>query len=238
MDRGHVEIGALEEQRHRKLRHAAEPARSVAQLARLRAHIGDEFGDGLHRQLAVHHQHERIGPEHADRRQVLDRVIGHLGHGRQDHDLRLHAPQQRVAVGGRARDAFDRDRAAGAGAVLDHELLAEHVAEALRDDARHAVGVAAGRERHDDLHRPVRPVLGLRRAGSDGAASNQATPATHFQIGMITLRNGDTSRRKLTTTIGRDATPEIAPASARRNRPGSASPPGSAKAATAVRCAD
>jgi hypothetical protein len=36
----------------------------------------------------------------------------------------------------------------------------------LRAQARHHVGVAAGRERHDHRHRPARPVRRLQRGGN------------------------------------------------------------------------
>ena len=53
-------------------------------------------------------------------------------------------PSQRVAVGRGARDLAGRDRAAGAAAVLDHDLLAERRAHGIGDDARHHVVAAAG----------------------------------------------------------------------------------------------
>ena len=77
------------------------------------------------------------------------------------------ADQQRVAVGCRARDGFGADAAAGAAAVLHHHWLAERVRYPLADDAADDVGIAAGRERHDQADRPV----GI---GGEGAARQQA----------------------------------------------------------------
>jgi hypothetical protein len=65
--------------------------------------------------------------------------------------------------------------------VFDHHRLAELLLQRLRDDAADDVGAAAGSERDDHAHRPLRPVLrrGVDRAeeqcGGDGeqAASRQ-----------------------------------------------------------------
>jgi hypothetical protein len=56
------------------------------------------------------------------------------------------------------------DGAAGAAAVFDDELLAEHLAELVVDDARGSVGAAGRRIRHHHPHRAVRP--GILRLGA------------------------------------------------------------------------
>src|SRR6185436_11339916 len=61
-------------------------------------------------------------------------------------------------------DVVDRDVAAGAGAVLDHDLLADLLAERALHDARGGVGAAAGLEADHDGDR-LAGVLGKRRAG-------------------------------------------------------------------------
>ena len=43
--------------------------------------------------------------------------------------------------------------------VLDHERLAQGFLQALRKEARVDIGRSAGRERHDNLHRPRGIVL-------------------------------------------------------------------------------
>jgi hypothetical protein len=96
----------------------------------------------------------------------------------------VEAPeQQRVAVGLRARHRDGADRTAAAGAVLDHERLAELVGEIAAGEPRHHVGVAARRIGHDDRNRTRRPGGGMRanrgsgqrggrQAEADGAAGN------------------------------------------------------------------
>ncbi len=56
--------------------------------------------------------------------------------------------QQRVAVGRRARDQARADRAVGAAAVVDHDGLAERIAELAADEPCHQVERRPGRERH------------------------------------------------------------------------------------------
>ncbi len=51
------------------------------------------------------------------------------------------------------------DVTAGAGAVLDDDRLPPFLRQEIGDDARHGVGGAAGRERHDDLHGAGRIIL-------------------------------------------------------------------------------
>jgi hypothetical protein len=76
----------------------------------------------------------------------------------------------RVAVGRRAEQAGDANRAAGAAHVLDDHGLTERRPHALGNDARDDVGDAAGCERHDHGDRPRRIALrhGARDAARDG----------------------------------------------------------------------
>ena len=57
--------------------------------------------------------------------------------------------------------------------VLDDELLPEPLGELLPDEARHHVGRAAGRERHDDAHDLVRVGLREGRAGKQRGAKRR-----------------------------------------------------------------
>ncbi len=64
------------------------------------------------------------------------------------------------AVGRRLGGHAHADHAGDAAAVVDDDLLAEMRRHALGDDAGHRIDPAAGRERHDQRHRP--PGRGLR----------------------------------------------------------------------------
>ena len=80
--------------------------------------------------------------------------------------------QDGVAVRiGLGDDGF-ADGAAGAAAIFDDELLAEHLAELVVDDARGGVGAAGRRIGHHDPHRPV-GIFGLRKGwGREGRGSH------------------------------------------------------------------
>jgi hypothetical protein len=67
--------------------------------------------------------------------------------------------------------ARGRHRAAGAAAIVDHDLLAERLAHALGDRARQRIVAAAGRKRHHQRDRADR--IGLRRGASDGAGDQR-----------------------------------------------------------------
>jgi hypothetical protein len=76
-----------------------------------------------------------------------------------------HNLQQGVAIRGRFGDRFGSDVAAGAGAVLNDELLAEAIGQPLTHQARLDVGSPAGGKADDDAHRPRRIGLRPRNAG-------------------------------------------------------------------------
>ena len=98
----------------------------------------------------LHHEHVRELGGHADRQQVLQRVVGRF------EDVRVHRERPHVrehdgvAVGRRFRHVVHGDVAARAGAVLDDDLLADLFAERPLQDARRGVGAAAGLEAHHD----------------------------------------------------------------------------------------
>ena len=143
------------------------PGRAVGQLARLRLRERDELGQRLRLHRRIDDQHVRRLRGQCNRREVLDRIVRYLlvEHGIERQRARRH--QEGVAVVRRARDALDTDHVAGAGAVLDEELLLERLGEMIRHHARDDVGAAGGRRGHDDAHGPVRPGLGLRLSGQD-----------------------------------------------------------------------
>ena len=114
--------------------------------------------------------------DEADRREVrhriverplVERLVDAVAAEIADHDL--------IAVRRRARDAERAGHAARAADVLDHHLLAEDFAHALRHGAAVAVDRAAGGIRHHQRERPRRPVLrdGASRAARQGPQAPQ-----------------------------------------------------------------
>jgi hypothetical protein len=61
--------------------------------------------------------------------------------------------QERVAVRRRLRDLIHADAAAGTAAVIDHDRLAEALAERIGNQPRDRIDGATRRERHDQPDR-------------------------------------------------------------------------------------
>jgi tetrahydromethanopterin S-methyltransferase subunit G len=135
-------------------------ARAHVDLAGMGLGIGDEFRDRRRRDRRMHQHHGGFAAETRDRHDVADEVeIERLVERRVD-EIRRRDQQQRVAVGRRVHHRFGRDVGAGAGAVLDGELLAEPLRQPVACQPRDGVGRAAGGKPDKDVHRPRR--IGLR----------------------------------------------------------------------------
>ena len=148
---------------------AAVARRRVIDLAGPLLHIGHEFLERLHRQRRIDDQHAGLASDERNRREVVDRIVGELRVERGADGVGLRREQQRVAVRRGAGDDLGADRGAGAGLVLDDELLPEAFAELLRDHAHRPVDRATRRKRHDHFHRVRRVVLRVQRAGNECA---------------------------------------------------------------------
>ena len=119
--------------------------------------------DRLRREVRMRHDADAHLRDVADRREIAAHVVAGIGIEREvDRGRRRIREHQRVAVGRGLRGLPHGDDAVGAAAVLDHDLLAERVAQPLRDQPRDGVVAAAGRERHDQRDRARR--IGLRSA--------------------------------------------------------------------------
>jgi hypothetical protein len=113
----------------------------------------DQFLHRAHRQRRMHNQHVRRERHLHHRRKILRRIKGEFRIERRDHREGRAGQQQRVTIGLRTRDDFRTDRTAGAGPVIDNELLAEGFGEFLRDQPPRHIGGAAGRKRNDQTDR-------------------------------------------------------------------------------------
>ena len=122
------------------------------------------FAD-LNGQVRMDRDHVRRGGDGRDRRPGFRVVVGQGVEPGIDGDGERH-DQQRVAVLGCVGDQLGADHAAGAAAVLDHELLAQPVAQVVGDHAPDGVVDRARRERNDDANRLGRIVLREWRASS------------------------------------------------------------------------
>src|SRR5450830_316513 len=138
------------------------PPRTIRELTLSRAHVVDKFLQGLDGNVLVDDQHEWVGRNDTDRREVFLRVIPNLCHSRHDRHDRKGGDEQRIAIRPCTCCHLGRNCPAGTGAILDHKRLPERFAQTLSGHPGNRIGVAAGRERNDDGHRPLWPDLGLR----------------------------------------------------------------------------
>ena len=191
------------------MRRGAEALRTPADLTRIGLGVGHELGQRLYRHVLVN-DHDLGGvDELADRHKRLDRIVADVAvHGRAGGQRAARRDQEGIAVGIRGRDELCADAAArAAAAVLHHDVLAEDCPEPVRDDACHAVGRPAGRERHDHPDRPIGIGLGVRRLdavqrpsgaqrcckqGSHHLGLLRVSPATQFVI--VSRDSSDDSR--------------------------------------------
>ena len=109
-----------------------------------------------------------------DRLEVALDVVGQLRHHvARDRERADRSHAERVAVGLGFRRQIEPDGERAAGTVVDHDLLAELLAELRAEQARDRVGGAAGRLRDDQPDRLVGKLGGGWRRER---ASNRRTP--------------------------------------------------------------
>ena len=89
----------------------------------------------------------------------IERLIDRVGDGHR---------QQRIAVWRRVGDHVSSEVAAGAGPVLDKELIVEPLGQRLRDQPSDDVGRGARRKADNDPHRPRRVGVGPRKSRGRG----------------------------------------------------------------------
>src|SRR3954453_1939033 len=98
----------------------------------------------------MHHQRVRRGGDPPDRGEVLARVIANVGiEIRPDRERAGIAETDGVAGGIGLCERAGADSAAGAGAVVDDDLLAERLAELIADRTDDDARSAPRRERKD-----------------------------------------------------------------------------------------
>jgi hypothetical protein len=163
----------------------AGAVRGHVDLARIGLGIGDQLGDGLRRERRRHDHDERRRADIADRRDIADEVEAEIGVQQVAERVRRRDLEQRVAVRRGADHRFGRDIGAGAGLVLDDELLAQPIRQRLPDQPRGDVGRAARRIADDEPHRPRRIIQrrrGARQGRHGGSARCQLQNATAVKL--------------------------------------------------------
>ena len=125
----------------------------------------------------VHHHHLRYADDAGDRRRVAQKIEIEMLIERGIDGVCTGDQKQRVAVGRRLHRRLGRDVGAGAGPIIDDELLAEPLRQPFRRQPRHGVGGTAGRKAAQDVHRTRRIGVRARQArqnGQSGCACGKA----------------------------------------------------------------
>ena len=110
----------------------------------------------------MNHDHEVGVIDRRDRREIAHQFVFALRNQRFIRGLGIRHHQQRVTIRRRLDDFLRADHAAGAGAVFDHEGLAETFLQNVPDLAGGDVGRSPGAKGNNHLHRPRGIVLCLR----------------------------------------------------------------------------
>ena len=151
-----IDAGHRLHQLRRNVARRADAGRAVVELARVLARIGDER---LHRLVWRIRRHDQrlavVLRRERDVREVAHRIEGHVVVERRRIDVRRRREEPGVAICRSFCHVGRADDAAGAGAVLDHERLAEiHFRRQHPDDQVRRSARWGG---HDDADRLSRP---------------------------------------------------------------------------------
>ena len=131
-----------------------DASRGHVELARVGLGIVDELRNGIGRERCIDFHHVGYAGDGRNRRDVARKIVVEFSVERDVDRMRGRDHEQRVAVRRRIHDCLGGDIAAGAGAVLDDELLAEPLRQALTHEPRQDVGDTAGRIADDQFHGP------------------------------------------------------------------------------------
>jgi hypothetical protein len=162
----------------------ADPGMSVSELAGLGAGKGDELRKRLGGYGGRNDQEVRCDEHLGDRGKILERIVGQLViEARADHQRRVAAHEERVAVRRRLGDPIGCDVAAGAGDVLDDHRLAPAFGEPVGEETCGDVGRHARGKPDDDpdrLFRVARLGVGVADDGEGGGdAGENAKQGSH-----------------------------------------------------------
>ena len=159
----HLRAGLGHERFQGDVRGGADTGYAGAQLSWIGLGVVDQLLERLGLDLGVDDKDMRQPGEDHDRGEFGLRIVWHVA----EHELvqcerGRTRHQNGIAVGRGLGGGHRPDIAGGAGAVVDHELLAELVGEILRDAASQQVHRAPGGKRNDQHDRACGPDLRAR----------------------------------------------------------------------------
>ena len=189
-DVGERNLGPVLQQLHRQVVRRARTGRAVVERAGLGPgavhQVLERFDPGPGRR----HQQQLPPARLAHRHQVRQRVEALLGVQRHVHHQRVHADQQRGAVGRGAHHLLCADDAGRPRLVLHKKRALEPVRQRLRNLPRNQVNARAGRERHHQPHRSIDTRLRPGPGRSGGCRGSQRAQHQAAALGGGRVRVG------------------------------------------------
>src|SRR4029079_9149063 len=171
------------------MRARTDAGRRHVDPVRIGPSVGDELRDRCGGHRWVYHHDERRTHDAGDWRDITSKVEAQLFVERCIDGTWWMDREQRVAIRRRTDDGFGTDIGTSPGPVFDDEWLAEMVGEPLPDQSRDQIGIAAGRERNDDVYRLARIRLRLGPFGKGGQddhgrshLQNLTSPKSHLTL--------------------------------------------------------
>lgn len=149
----------------------ADADRTVSDRLRLLLRLGDQVGEAAEAMVGLYRDHQRKEDHRRDHLEVVDRLERQRAVQCAGGRVAASQHDQRRAIGCRLGDMVGCNGAAGARATLDDHRFAKPLRQAIGDDARNDVGVAAGGEAVHQRDWPVRIAV-LRGCGGDQRESN------------------------------------------------------------------
>ena len=128
----------------------------------------------------MHHQHVAAGDCRRNRREIPQRVIGHVLGEKTIHRKIAHSTQhQRVAVGRGFGGELTSERTVSTGAIVDYHHLAQRIGQLGRHNACNRIDAATRRLRCNQADRFLRPVIGLRAGAACSAGEHQRSQQSY-----------------------------------------------------------
>ena len=157
-DHLHRDAGVMLEDLGGEMHHGTARGTGVRELPGPPLCVGHEFLQRGNRQRCRDDEHERARADERDRLEIAQRIVAQRlrSHARLDRRRRARR-EPRVPVRRALCHELGRDVAIRPGLRLDDDRLPECRRDAIGDEPRNDVELAAGRKRHDQTYRLVRP---------------------------------------------------------------------------------
>ena len=178
----HVDAGHHFEQLSGELKRRTIDAGHVY-FARIGLRISDELRDRRGRNRRIDFHYVRHPNDARDRCDIPQEYEVEIRIKCSADRVRGIDQEQRIPVWLCPYDRFSPDVAAGAGPILDDELLIKPLGQVLPDQARNDVGRAAWRKADDNPHRPGRIGLCASEAGQGRQRQSASGPRQALSTG-------------------------------------------------------